>query len=106
MTTKPDKTFDISVIRDSNVLGWFYLQAEEQYRHDFIMRTDSAPIDEQWKSMGALIGADGMVGVIIENAKNKLKTQQSAYLGAYTVTTLQMTEAGFNLHKEDDWIQG
>ncbi len=97
MTFNRIKTFEIRAFKDTHLLGWFYLEATEDPKKKFKMRTDPAGLWEQWAYVRLLYAKENIDDLEdrIAQAEIGLKTHKRISLGEFQATMLQMHEAGF-----------
>ena len=103
MTFNRIKTFEIRAFKDTRHLGWFYLEAIEDPKKKFKMRTHPAGLWEQWAHLRLLYAKENIDDLEdrIAQAELDLKTHKRITLGEFQTTTLQMREAGFDIYKPE-----
>ena len=97
------KRFEIRAFKDTHRLGWFYLEATEDPKKKFKMRTHPAALWEQWAHLKLLYVKEniGDLEDRIAQAEIGLKTHKRISLGEFQTTMLQMHDAGFDIYKPE-----
>jgi hypothetical protein len=103
VTFKRIKRFEIRAFKDTHRLGCFYLEATEDPKKKFKMRTHSAGLWEQWAHLRLLYVKENIDDLKdrIAQAEIGLKAHKRISLGEFQITTLQLHEAGFEVYKPE-----
>lgn len=97
------KTFEIRAFKDTHRLGRFYLEATEDPKKKFKMRTHPAGLSEQWAHLRLLYAKENIDDLEdrIVQAETGLKTHKRISLGEFQTTMIQIHEAGFDIYKPE-----
>lgn len=100
------KRFEIRAFKDTHRLGWVYLEASEDPKKKFKMRTHPAVLWEQWAHLRLLYANENIDDLKdrIAQAEIALKIHKRISLGEFQTTMLQMHEAGFDIYKPGEMI--